>query len=507
MSRAIQVLDDDGFEEMRRGVRAALEKVRSPDDRPEQFYDPNRSVVVKITGELDDNGMYPGKMLELSGEVTTDPYEALTVNSDVEKIWVIAAPEDFGLSVGAPLTGWVFTAVLVGEHTDGFGIAVRSGRGTGQAGGLVMLLPIKRIEVPPPSSGCSGLSECVDQKWGPYYWCRPVTRVSGACGAWACGPCAFLEVVDGLPIPLGVPIPGWQIGSPPEDILGAALEVGFECSAEELETAPLYGVYAGDRSYIAVPGDAVGWCSDPGSEAYFQVYECTLYEKWEDCHTLPPIGNGFMADVNGCTTRPGERQVVHFSRMFRGDEFGMGGHPRLFTPLFVYKRERNQQIELRCEGGNANVYGPAAMDPCGDVLVYQYTPFCCDPNCAGGGGGGSGGNATCCSRTLASILRVSVAGEGVFNIRWDGSTYWQGSAILSCGEELFIRMAASGCGVDFSCVGTAGTWVPAAAAAGSPSCTPKFISVRWTVDMDDTGTPGCVTGKCGASLDLYIQEP
>jgi hypothetical protein len=105
---------------------------------------------------------------------------------------------------------------------------------------------------------------------------------------------------------------------------------------------------------------------------------------------------------------------------------------------------------------------------------------------------------------LNATLRVTVSGEGVFNIGWDGSTYWQGSALLSCGETLYLRMGTD-CLVDFSCTGAVGEWAPAAAAIGSPTCSPTFISVQWTIDMDDTGTPNCITGKCG-SLTLFIQE-
>ncbi len=365
----------------------------------------------------------------------------------------------------------------------------------GGAGGGTWAVPIALISAALPT-GCDGLGRTTDQCWGPYYFALLVAW-DAACGAWVTGGCVFLLSVSGQKLVLGKRYPSGVLGDPPANIKGAPVPLDFPCS--NMTAAPLYGTASRETRTIYV-GNPYAKCLTPGTLGYLQFYEATE-EVWGDCNTRTVIGTGYVADVNGCSLTPGTRVDGQFERMLLGSE--VGGNARECVPLYTVKREKNQQVDLRCEGNNLNLYAPSALDPCGDTLVYSKTVACCDPNCSGGGGGGSGGTATCCGRKLASTLPVSVAGNGVFNITWDGSTYWQGSALLACGETLELRMGLD-CLVDYRCPG--GTWVPAAAAIGSPTCSPKFISVRWTVNMDDTGTPGCVSGKCG-SLDLYIQEP
>lgn len=371
---------------------------------------------------------------------------------------------------------------------------------------LTEIVPIALIEAVTPT-GCGDAdagtapNDRCDQCWGPYYFALTVTWDS-ACGAWTwvTGDCVFLLSVTGQKLVLGQRYPSWLIGDPPNEIKGAGVPLDFPCS--DMTAAQLYGTYSRESRTIYV-GSAYTKCPTAGTGGYVQFYEATE-QVWDDCSGWITIGTGYVADVNGCALTPGRRIDGQFERMLTGDE--VGGSFRSCVPLYTYERPKNQQVDLRCESGDLNLYVPDSLDPCGDTLVLDGTVACCDLDCAGGGGG-SGGTADCCSRTLSTTLKVAVGGEGVFNIYWDGSTYWQGSALLACGEVLYIRMAASGCGVDFSCVGTAGTWSPASAAVGSPTCTPKFISVRWTINMDDTGTPGCLSGKCGASIDLYVMEP
>jgi hypothetical protein len=397
--------------------------------------------------------------------------------------------------------GRAFTAFTRPPAENVWGDDLAAGGG---AAGRTMIVPLAFATATLPT-GCDDVDagtapfDRTDQCWGPYYFALIVTW-DATCGAWAAGDCVFLLSVTGQRLVLGQRYPGWLVGDPPASVKGAGVPLGFPCS--DMTAARLYGTYSRESRTIYV-GSPYTKCPTPGTGGYVQFYEATA-QVWQDCSGWTTVETGYVADVNGCPLTPGVRVDGQFERMLLGSE--VGGAARSCVPFYTVKREKNQQIDLRCEGGNLNLYAPSALDPCGDTLVFSKTVGCCDPTCGGGGGGG-GGSASCCSRTLNSTLRVSVAGEGVFNITWDGSAYWKGSALLSCGETLWIRMAASGCGVEFSCVGTAGTWSPAAGAIGSPTCTPKFISVRWTINMDDTGTPGCITGKCGSSIDLYIQEP
>ena len=442
----------------------------------------------KITG-----GTNPYSAVEIFVDETdgtnTETNQYVIYPASIKQLWDIAG--------SASVVVDSLVRAFANPHGSGW---VFDSRSSG-AGSQILLVPIQRIEIAPPATGCDSLDDCTSQCWGPYYWCRVVTPAS-TCGAWACGGCAFLRVVDGLPIPLGVAIPGWILGSPPSEILAAPLPVDFECSEEELASAPLYGVYAGPRSYIAVPGDAAGWCADPESGAYFQVYECELFSPWQDCETLPGVGPGYMADVNGCSTPPGIRQVVHFHRMLRGDEFSEPGDPRACAPLFIYKRPKNWPYRFETAGGRLKIYGPDA-GPCGDTETLLQDLPCCDPD----GDSPPGGEGCCEGQNWpAGGTNAFVPGVGYVPGSWssaDGVFYFSFFA-PGCGTQVWMRFDPDSCELDYSCDRSSwvGLTVPV---TWDIECGPPNITAGpWDALDPDAAPAGCSDNSCTTINGIYI---
>lgn len=365
-------------------------------------------------------------------------------------------------------------------------------------GGITAVVPLALIVTTLPTD-CDELDATVRQCFGPYYFARLVTY-DPTCGAWADGGCVYLLSEGGQGLVLNEPYPARLLGDPPAEVAGASVPVDFPC--EYPEGTQLYGTHSRVGRMVEVLGEELGVCEDEEADGFMYVYPARS-GVWRDCEAWTTVEDAAFL-ISRCPLTPG-RYPGTFERMAGGDEFGESD-PRECTPVYSTRREKNQAIDMRCEGGNLNQYGPDPLDPCGDELVFIKTVACCDPTgCSGGGGGGSGGTATCCGRTLNATLRVTVYGEGVFNITWNaGTSRWEGSAALPCGESLYVRQGTD-CIVEYSCDGV--SYAPAAAAIGSPVCTPTYTSVRWTINMDNTSSPpNCITGKCGNPLDLVVQE-
>ena len=253
---------------------------------------------------------------------------------------------------------------------------------------LTQVVPLALIAAVVPT-GCDDADagaepyDRVDQCWGPYYYAVIVTW-DAACGAWtwADGNCVFLLSVTGQKLVLGQRYPGWLIGDPPDDIKGAGVPIDFPC--ESMTAAPLYAAYSRESRTVYV-GNPYPKCPTPGTLGYVQLYEATEL-VWGDCDGWVTVGTGYVCDVNGCELTPGRTVDGQFERMLAGDE--VGGAARECVPLYTYERPKNQQIDLRCEGGSLNLYAPDQLDPCGDDLVFVKTVACCDASCGGGGGGG-----------------------------------------------------------------------------------------------------------------------
>lgn len=413
---------------------------------------------------------------------------------------VIADWRRYGIKKGA------VAPLRVSEEIDGqkFGIAgldamVASGDET-------YLVPLAKIEVAPPASGCDTLDDCTaDQCWGPFYWCKVLTKSADGCLAWECGDCAYLQVLDGIPIPLDVPLPGHRIGDPPSDITGVSLPVDFPCDEEDLSGAALYGCWAGPRSYIAERGDAAGWCADPNSDAYFQVYECELFANWQDCDTLDALGPGYMADVNGCSSPAGVRQVVHFHRLLRGDEFSEPGDPRACAPLFIYKRPKNSSYTLSRDGGDIVLTGPSA-DVCGDTPteISRIADCCTD------GGGGVGGSGCCPSTTWGAYVVASVPGAGFIVLYAVLDTdYYTGSFVHpGCGLTIYLRFDRETCTLQWSC-NPAGPWVSLVQPVTfDVDCSAETGNIAGPYDdldaSGDAASGDCETNSCTVINNIFI---
>lgn len=97
---------------------------------------------------------------------------------------------------------------------------------------------------------------------------------------------------------------------------------------------------------------------------------------------------------------------------------------------------------------------------------------------------GCGVQTACCASTLPTTLHLSLSLDGsTVVLTWDGSTFWAGSAAVSCGDGLTWRLSCVGSDVgglklEVSCNG--GTWQPTTQAIGG-SCDP--LSVTYQVEL------------------------
>lgn len=104
-----------------------------------------------------------------------------------------------------------------------------------------------------------------------------------------------------------------------------------------------------------------------------------------------------------------------------------------------------------------------------------------------------GGTLSCCSPEDYYTLRATLdGGHGTMDLTWDGSTYWQGSKALGCGETLHLRYN-TGCLIEYSCNGT--NWL-SVTPLPSITCTPFTDATTYACDMN-AGGAGCAGGSCG----------
>ena len=155
-----------------------------------------------------------------------------------------------------------------------------------------------------------------------------------------------------------------------------------------------------------------------------------------------------------------------------------------------------------CETGTKYCVELLDEDKCDSSLVICSGPHATEAAClAACSGAGAGGALSCCSREGNATMTATLSGgEGTMTLTWDGSSYWQGSKALTCGETLHLRYSTA-CQLAYSCNGSS---YQAASGGSAPVCGPPLSHGVFTCDMNN-GLVGCVAGSCG-SITVTVTE-